>query len=287
VSQLVTGEAVALDLQTAGVPSRILAAGVDAAVQVVILIAFLFLVGASGGSEASTAALMILALVTAGLAYPVLMESLTRGRTLGKMALGIRVVRDDGGPIGARQALVRGLVGFFVERPGVTAGSAALICALLNPQGKRLGDLLAGTIVVSERVAHSHQEQVMMPPPLAGWAASLDLSQLPDELALRARAFLLRVSSLPPQSAAEIGGRLASEVAALVAPAPPPGVPAWAYLSAVVAERRRRAFGEVQPGFWPQGYGGPPPAYGGPPQAPPAPPQAPSPPPASPFAPPS
>ena len=53
------------------------------------------------------------------LGYPVAMETLTRGRTLGKMALGLRVVRDDGGPITFRQALVRGLVGLALERPGL------------------------------------------------------------------------------------------------------------------------------------------------------------------------
>ena len=263
MSQLVTGEAVALDLQTAGVPSRILAALLDGLAQGLLFVAILLLVAASGGTEATTAAFTIVGIVVAGLAYPVLMESLLRGRTLGKMALGLRVVRDDGGPIGVRHALVRGLVGFFVERPGITSGSAAVICALLNSQGKRLGDLAAGTIVVQERVAHTHQGQVAMPPPLAGWAATLDLSQLSDELVQRARAFLTRWSSLTPAAQAEIGGRLASEVATVVFPGPPAGVPAWAYLSAVVAERRRRAQGTVQPGYWPQGYGVP---------APPAPP---------------
>jgi uncharacterized RDD family membrane protein YckC len=287
VSQLVTGEAVALDLQTAGVPSRILAALLDGIAQAVLMYGFILVVVATNASEATAAAFVIVGIVLGGIVYPVLLEALLAGRTLGKMALGLRVVRDDGGPIGLRHALVRGLVGFFVERPGVTSGSAAVICALLNPQGKRLGDLAAGTIVVQERVARTHTVTVQMPPPLAAWAATLDLSRLPDELAQRARAYLTRWASLTPAAQAEVGSRLAGEMAALVTPAPPPGVPAWAYLSAVVAERRRRAQESappavtVAPTFWHQDG-----TAAAPVPPPPAAPAAPEPP-ESPFAPPS
>jgi uncharacterized RDD family membrane protein YckC len=290
VSQLVTGEAVALDLQTAGVPSRILAALLDGIAQAVLVYGFVLVVIASNPSAATAGAFVIIGIVLGGIAYPVLLETLLSGRTLGKMALGLRVVRDDGGPIGLRHALVRGLIGFFVERPGVTSGSAAVICALVNPQGKRLGDLAAGTIVVQERVARTQTVTVQMPPPLAAWAATLDLSRLPDELAQRARAYLTRWASLTPAAQAEVGSRLAGEVAALVTPAPPPGVPAWAYLSAVVAERRRRAQEAstpavaVAPTFWHQDGTAAAPAAA----PPPAPPASPSPePPGSPFAPPS
>ena len=122
MSQLVTGEAVVLDLRTAGVPSRILASVIDLFVQGVALFALLILVGAvaSSGSAATTAGLMILVSVVVLLGYPVALETLMGGRTLGKLALGLRVVRDDGGPIRFRHAITRGLLGLFVEKPGVT-----------------------------------------------------------------------------------------------------------------------------------------------------------------------
>lgn len=300
MSQLVTGEAVALDLQPAGVPSRVVAAALDYVVQGLVFLVFMFAMGLSGAdSEAAVASFTIAGMVAAFLGYPVVMETAVRGRTLGKMAMGIRVVRDDGGPITIRHALVRALIGFFVERPGITMGSAAVICAVLNSRSKRLGDLAAGTMVVQERVASPRQTQVEMPPPLAAWAATLDLSQLSDELVQRARAFLTRWSSLTPAAQHEIGARLATEVAAVVAPGPPPGVPAWAYLAAVVAEHRRRAFGEapwLQQGYPPPGYGGPvppgpayppPPGVAGPPPGFAAPPPASPEQPPSPFAPPS
>jgi uncharacterized RDD family membrane protein YckC len=283
VSQLVTGEAVVLDIRTAGVPSRALAALLDAGLQLVLMMLGAFLVGvtAQWASPAATGGLLIAVLLIVYLGYPVALETLLRGRTLGKMVLGLRVVRDDGGAIGFRQAITRGLLGLFVEKPGITLGFAGLLTALLNERSKRLGDLLAGTVVVQERVASTRTDTVAMPPALAGWALSLDLSALPDDLAESARAYLGRWHSLTPQAQAELGTRLASSVAALVTPEPPPGVPPWAYLSAVLAERRRRA-----------GYAEAPPTPAPAPPAPavaydvPQPPATPGPAPSSPFAPP-
>jgi uncharacterized RDD family membrane protein YckC len=289
MSQLVTGEAVVLDLRTAGVPSRALAAMLDFLVQGVALFVLIFVVGAASSSSngATVAGLIIVVIVVVFVGYPVLMETLTHGRTLGKMALGLRVVRDDGGPIAFRHAITRGLIGVFVEKPGITTGSAGLITALLNERGKRLGDLAAGTIVVQERVASARSDLVVMPPPLAGWASTLDLSALPDDLAESARSYLGRWGTLTPTAQADLGGRIASAVAAVVTPPPPPNVPAWAYLSAVLAERRRRGgYGVMVAPVAPPSLAG----YGmpqAPPPAAPAPqPAAPAVPPDSPFAPP-
>jgi uncharacterized RDD family membrane protein YckC len=300
MSQLVTGEAVVLDLRTAGVPSRVLAALLDMLVQSIggFALFFLVAVAASSLSEAAASGLFIALLVLVTLGYPVLMETLASGRTLGKMVLGLRVVRDDGGPIGFRHAITRGLLGVFVEKPGFTFGSAGIITALLNERGKRLGDLLAGTVVVQERVASSRLEVVSMPPPLAAWASTLDLSALPDDLAESARSYLGRWGSLTPTAQADLGSRLATAVAAVVTPAPPAQVPPWAYLSAVLAERRRRAgygvsVAPVAPaslaGYSSPGYAQPPVGYGPPLPPPTASPVEESPAPAatdSPFAPP-
>jgi uncharacterized RDD family membrane protein YckC len=292
MTQLVTGEAVVLDLRTAGVPSRALAAILDLAVQVVALFVLLFLVGAASSSanEATVAGLVVVVGLLVMLGYPVLLETLLSGRTLGKMALGLRVVRDDGGPIAFRHAITRGLLGLFVEKPGFTSGSAALITSLLNERGKRLGDLAAGTIVVQERVAAARSDLVVMPPPLAGWASALDLSALPDDLAESARSYLGRWGSLTQTAQADLGSRLATAVAAVVTPSPPAGVPPWAYLSAVLAERRRRAgYGvTVAPVAPPSlaGYGTPRPLPAAAPSPGALPPREPAPPPDSPFAPP-
>jgi uncharacterized RDD family membrane protein YckC len=294
VSQLVTGEAVVLDLRTAGVPSRVLATLLDVLVQGVALMLLLVLVGVTSrwSSPAVAAGLLITVMLLVYLGYPVLMETLMKGRTLGKMALGLRVVRDDGGPIGFRHAVTRGLMGLFVEKPGITFGAAGVITALLNERGKRLGDLAAGTVVIQERVVSARAELVAMPPQLAGWASTLDLSALPDDLAESARSYLSRYASMTPTAQADLGARIATAVATVVTPPPPPGVPAWAYLSAGLAERRRRAgYGvTVAPVAPPSLAGYPPrpdlaPAAAPSPQPAPAP-AGPPPPSDSPFAPP-
>ncbi len=241
MSQLVTGEAVVLDLRPAALPSRLVAGLLDALLQGFVLLVLSGLATAISLdlSTAATEALGLVVVVAVLIVYPVTFETLLRGRTPGKAAMGLRVVRDDGGPIGFRQALVRGLCGAFLERPGLTLFSAAVISSLLNSQSKRLGDLLAGTVVLRERVSVRGGPVAGMPPPLAGWAAELDLSGVSDSLALSMRQFVSRSDQLTANAREDLGGRLVRAVTDAVGPAPH-GTPGWAVLSAVLAERRRR-----------------------------------------------
>jgi uncharacterized RDD family membrane protein YckC len=242
VQPFVTGEAVALDLRPAATPSRVIAGTIDAVLQLLLLIGLGALVEATGAdlSDAAASALGLVALVVVLIGYPVAFESLLRGRTPGKAAMGLRVVRDDGGPVGFRHSFVRGLTGAFLERPGITLFVGALASMLLNERSKRIGDLLGGTVVLQERVPTRGGSVAMMPPQLEAWAAQADLSGLSDDLALSARQFLSRSAQLTDQAREDLGGRLVQAVLAVVRPAPPPGTPGWAVLSAVLAERRRR-----------------------------------------------
>jgi uncharacterized RDD family membrane protein YckC len=280
----VTGEAVVLELRLAKLASRSLALGIDLAVQLSVFLVGTFVVAGTVSfvDDALATALALVFYVAVIVGYPVAMETATRGRTLGKMALGLRVVREDGGPIRFRHAFVRGLLS--VVEVWLTFGSVALITSLASAQGKRLGDLLAGTVVVRERIPVRGAPMAAMPPPLAAWASGLDLSQVPDDLALAARQFLARADELAPEVRDRMGARIAGSLAAVTAPPPPPGTPPWAFLSAVLAERRRRELERLggpaavpAPGPW-----SPPPS----PPAPPQPPAAPHPQ-DSPFAPPS
>ena len=241
MSQLVTGEAVALDLRPAALPSRVVAGLVDALVQLTVLLVIGGLASAVSVdvSDAASGALGIVVIVLVLIVYPVACETLSRGRTPGKAVMGLRVVRDDGGPIGFRQALARGLAGAFLERPGITFFVAGVVSSLLSPENKRLGDLIAGTVVLRERVTARGGAVAEMPPQLAGWAAGLDLTRLPDGVALSARSFVARADELTDAAREDLGSRLVSAVVDAVGP-PPPGTPGWAVLSAVLAERRRR-----------------------------------------------
>ena len=79
------------------------------------------------------------------LGYPVGIEMLTRGRSAGKALLGLRVVRDDGGPVRFRQALTRGLVGAAIEWPGIVAPPltwlACIWTMVVSPHGQAAGRL--------------------------------------------------------------------------------------------------------------------------------------------------
>ncbi|MFZ5871393.1 MAG: RDD family protein [Actinomycetota bacterium] len=239
-SELVTGEAVLLDLRPASFATRGLAWAIDATIQIGVLIGSWWLVGIAGLSldEAAATAAMILFLVAVFVGVPVLVETLTRGRSAGKLTMGLRVVRDDGGPVRVRHAVVRHLVGF--GEIWLTFGSPAVICSLIHPQGKRIGDLLAGTYVVRERSGTTSAPPVEMPPELAAWARAADIGRLPERVAMSARQFLSRLGGLHPESRRRLGESLAAEVARYVAPPPPPGTHPERMVAAVLAERRER-----------------------------------------------
>ncbi|MFI7134551.1 RDD family protein [Nonomuraea sp. NPDC050153] len=240
MSEVVTGDAVVVEVRIAQMPSRALAVVIDMVVQFTVLIAAYAILGAFSvvSDSAMLGAAMIVFVVLVLVGYPVIFESLSRGRSLGKLALGLRVVSDDGSPERFRQALFRGLAG--VVEFWMLSGAPALIASLVSQRGKRLGDVFAGTIVISERAPRDSGQLIVMPPPLAAWAATLELSQLPDEVAQAARQYLSRWHDLSPQIQHEMGVRIATQAASFVSPAAPAGVPPHAYLSAVLAERRRR-----------------------------------------------
>lgn len=237
---MVTGEGVAVELPIAGVPSRAASGIIDLLVAGVVLVGGAILVGAvfSGTSSAVGRTVSILLVVGVTVGLPAVVETVTRGRTLGKLALGLRVVRDDGGPITARHALTRALVGW--PEIYLLLGAGALVAALVSPRAKRLGDMAAGTYVVSQRASLRLLPPPVMPPPLAQWAAGADLAALPPGLAIAVRQFLGRAQGLTPASRHELGQALLRSVLPYVSPPPPAGFHAEHVLAAVIADRRRR-----------------------------------------------
>lgn len=145
--------------------------------------------------------------------WPTAWEVATKGRSPGKMALGLRVVTVEGAPIRVRHALVRGLVG-LVEIV-LTFGILAVAVALGSQRFRRLGDHLAGTVVVRERGAGADRAQprrFVPPPGWEPWAARLDTTRLtPDDYRL-VRSFLLRAASLPVEARARLGRQILDRV---------------------------------------------------------------------------
>jgi uncharacterized RDD family membrane protein YckC len=237
---LVTGEAVALDLPPAGLGSRIVSGLIDlvATLTLLVVVVFVFLVAVLQTDAALVRAAFIATLVVVLLLVPATVETLSRGRSLGKLVCGLRTVRDDAGPITFQHALVRALIG--VVEIYAFSGTPAFFSALLSSRGKRLGDYAAGTYVVRDRVRLRLAQPTPMPPQLAAWARTADMTALPTGLALAVRQYLGRAAGLDPASRTGVGERLADQVARHVAPPPPPGTGAEAFLAAVVASRRER-----------------------------------------------
>lgn len=241
---LVTGEAVALDLPPASLGARIASGLIDVIATYILLLAilFVFILAASGASARNLDAVGTIAvvgtLIVVFLAFPAGVETITRGKSLGKFALGLRTVRDDAGPISFHHAFVRALIG-FVEIYAFQGGPA-FFSMLLSQRGKRLGDYAAGTYVVRERFPMKLGVQIPMPTPLAAWAARADIAQLPTPLALAVRQFVGRAHQIEPSARQQIGHDLAQQVSVYVSPPPPAGTPTEAFLAAVIASRRER-----------------------------------------------
>ncbi len=237
---MVTGEGVAVEVPVASVAARMASGAIDVVVAYVVFIGGIFVVGfvAGGVSDAVLGILFIGLSVLAFIVLPTVVETLTRGRSLGRLALGLRTLRDDGGPTTFRHALVRGLVG-YVEIY-LLFGIPAILASMVHPRAKRLGDMAAGTIVISQRASLRLTPPPQMPPTLVHWAQSADVAALPSGLTVAVRQFLARAPGLTPASRHALGVDLLASTLPYVAPPPPPGFHPEVVLSAVVAERRRR-----------------------------------------------
>lgn len=240
-TELMTGEAVALDVRPASFVLRAAGGIIDWIVYVGLFLALLLLIGQftdALGDPALTSALVITSLVIAIVIAPMSVEILSRGRSLGKLAVGARIVRDDGGAVQARHAFIRALTG--VPELFMTFGGLAALVALLSPRAKRLGDLLAGTYSQHERVPHIADVVYGVPTALTSWALTADVAKLPDRLSRRIATFLHHAGGMTPAARVGIAAELAREASAFVSPLPVayPEV----FLAGVSAVRRDRDF---------------------------------------------
>ncbi|MFF8565141.1 RDD family protein [Streptomyces albidoflavus] len=237
----VTGEAVALELRPAKLLSRGAAVLIDLVVtwMVFLLVMVGVLVATGSLDEAAVAAVSVAVFLLVPVGGPIAVETLSHGRSLGKWACGLRVVREDGGPIRFRHALVRGAMA--VVEILMTVGVLACVASLVSERGRRVGDVFAGTLVVRERIPVARVPELAAPEPwLAEQVNGLELSSVPDSLWLAVRQYLGRAPQLDAQVAGAMAGRLAEELAVRTGVPVPDGVPAGSYLAAVAYERRER-----------------------------------------------
>lgn len=239
---VVTPEGVPLDMVVAGIGSRFIAGMLDVAIMLVLLIGLSLLVGATSVRGGIGVAVLAIGAFLALFGYHILFETLHQGRTPGKAANGIRVVRSDGRPVGVGPSVTRNLIRLVDGWSILTFFLAPIgfVTAFSTTHSQRLGDLAGGTIVVRERfrpdqrVAATH---VTTPMP-----ASLDWDTRglgPDEVAVIER-FLERRFALGPGPRAHLAADLAARVRAEV-PGADPRLADEQLLEWVLARRQGRA----------------------------------------------
>ena len=237
--EIETPEHVVLDYEIAGLGSRAAAALIDIlilgglALSAGALLAILNRLGLSPGRLGG--AVLLLIGFAAWYGYFTLFEGLRGGQTPGKRRLGLRVVADTGQPAGIGAAAIRNLL-----RPADFLPPPYLLGALLvglHPRAKRLGDMVAGTVVVRDR---PQEDQVRLAPVAVEGIAAPELA---DEEFRLLGSFLARSGELPAETrarlAAGLGARLAGALERVEAPEGADQLALLAQLHADEAERRR------------------------------------------------
>jgi uncharacterized RDD family membrane protein YckC len=238
--RIMTPEQVTITLPIAGVGTRMLAAWLDALVIIGSIIAIFLLYGFvaslidyqvntfAAGSVLT--ALLILVLFFLIFGYYAVLELVWDGRTVGKRALKLRVLRDDGTPADAASILARTVVRLIDFLPlGYLVGLVAMI---VDGRARRLGDIVGGTVVVRERDSAPTlweialgAEPAALGPPLPGQEAPVALL-IEDELAA-AREFLRRAPSFPAPERIALAWRVATTLAARMGYTEPLFHPEW------------------------------------------------------------
>ena len=212
-----TPEGLEVELALAGVGSRFASALIDFLLELVAFAAVALLL-ARFASEAVAVAIGSLAFFAVIFGYHVLFETLASGRSPGKRALGLRVVRLGGAPVRFKDSGVRNIVRLVDLLPPVTYGVGAAVI-LVTRRNQRLGDLAAGTIVVRERRggrrgAARPEAVEALPEGVECW----DVSAVTSEDLVAVRRFLERRTGIEAAArsrlAAELAARLRPKVAA-------------------------------------------------------------------------
>lgn len=238
--EVLSGEAVAIDVQPIGFVLRAAGAIIDLLVGLGVFLLTLFLrvwladIGVL--DETTDRIALVVSIVVSFVVLPITMEVALRGRSLGKLAVGGRIVRVDGGATGFRHAFIRALLG--VLEIYMTLGSVAVLAGAFSARSQRLGDMVAGTYSQRVRTPRLTASVPVLPPPLAGWAEIADVARLPDRLARRISQFLQSAPRMVPSARDRVARDLLREAAPFVSPVP--AAPPEQILVGITVLRRER-----------------------------------------------
>ena len=203
--QVETPEGIDLVLRPAGLLPRSLAFAIDLLIRGAILLGAFIVLALLGQFGAGLGTLLYFLV---NWWYPVLFEVLYQGRTPGKKALGLRVVHDDGTPVGWASSLTRNLLRFVDMLP--FAYCLGAVSCLSHPAFKRLGDLAAGTLVVYSdepakrpQLPEAEAERAPFALGLAEQRAVLDFAERGASLSAARRAELAGILAEPLESLPE------------------------------------------------------------------------------------
>jgi uncharacterized RDD family membrane protein YckC len=237
---IATPEGLDVDLALAGLGSRFLARLLDSVLQLIVIIALAAVAGAlhNGWVQALVNVLNFVAFF----AYDIAFEIFASGRSIGKRAAGLRVVRTGGQAVGLGSSLIRNVLRLIDLLPSFYLVGALLI--VVSRDNQRLGDMAAGTIVVRERAAKaqiqtagwtSWSRPTVPADAVAGWDVS---AVTPAEL-MAVRTFLDRRITLPPDARARLAWDLAMRLGSKVSGIPANAHPEYVLEGIVVAKESR------------------------------------------------
>lgn len=248
---VITPEAVLLEFDTAGVPSRALARIVDTVIAATIGSTLLALMVPLLVDGAAVAGVLLIGFLTV-FGYPCLCETVW-STTPGKSVLGLRVISEEGGPVRFRQAAIRSamqVVDLFI----VPVGVVAVISSLAGRTDQRLGDRLAGTLVARSASLTMQSRAVGFPalPGHESYVASLDIGTITPQRYEVLRSFLTRVDRFTPGARGHLADSLAGSTAAVMGQGPAPWMHPEVFLASVAAAYQQRHGG---PATWMWGPG--------------------------------
>lgn len=236
---IATPEGLEVDLVLAGLGSRFIARLIDSLIQFGTILALLILSAwlHNGWIDAG----LIVIDFAIFFVYDIVFEVFGSGRTIGKRAAGLRVVRSGGQPVGFWASAVRNILRLVDFLPSLyLVGTISIIVSAHN---QRLGDLAAGTIVVRERATQPQSEgwvawsrPTVPPDAVVGW----DVSAVSPAEVAAVRAFLDRRLTLPPDARARIGYDLAVRLGAKVSGIPAEAHPEYVLEGVLVAKEHRQ-----------------------------------------------
>ena len=170
--------------------------------------------------------------------YFTLFETLWSGQTPGKRLVKIRVLREDGRPIGFPEAAIRNLIRTALDSQPFNSYAVGFITGILNARFKRLGDFAAGTVVIRER-RRSGPRPAPRPRAAASTAAPPRIRPLTREEAATLQAYLRRRDELDPATRDQMARRIATSLKQRLNARQPDGMTFDAFLEWLDEESRK------------------------------------------------